>query len=153
MPAGGPQLRWFNLPPVPNPLQANFANQLRLLGYSIQPYPPLTTNHQSPITNHQLPITLYWQAITSPEPLTRFVQLIGPDGQLYGQQDSAPDGGLYPTHHWQPGEVVVETVNIPVKPDRPAGPYTLHVGLYRPTTGERLGLPAGGDHVEIRLSR
>jgi hypothetical protein len=47
---------------------------------------------------------------------------------------------------------VVETVLLPVKVDRPAGPYTIHVGLYRPDTGERLPLLAGGDHVEIRLS-
>ncbi|HMR66413.1 MAG TPA: hypothetical protein PKE64_20570, partial [Anaerolineae bacterium] len=91
------------------------------------------------------------QALTEPEPLIRFVQLVGPDGRLYGQQDSAPDRAQYPTQLWQPGEIVMETVAFPVRPDRPAGAYRLHLGLYRPASGQRLGLASGADHVEIAL--
>jgi hypothetical protein len=98
-----------------------------------------------------LPLTLYWRAVTSPEPLTRFVQLIGPDGRIYGQEDASPDQGNYPTGLWQPGEIVVETINLPVETGRPAGRYILHVGLYRPGPGERLALAGGGDHVELPL--
>jgi hypothetical protein len=97
-------------------------------------------------------MTLSWQAIDRPEPLTRFVQLIGPDGQIYGQQDSAPDYGAYPTSLWQPGEIVVEQVNLAIPAERPAGPYTLHIGLYHPATGERLLLPSGENHLEIPVS-
>jgi uncharacterized membrane protein len=163
IPQGGPHLRQFTLPHPPHALQANFANQIKLLGYSTPKisntrpptademplgyHRPPASNAQSPISN--LTITLYWQAITTPPTLTRFVQLIGPDGQIYGQNDSAPDRGHYPTHLWQPGEVVVETITLPLQPDHPAGDYTLHIGLYRPNTGARLPLTLGGDHVEI----
>jgi uncharacterized membrane protein len=141
IPAGGPPPRHF-APPIP--LAANFGHQIQLLGHS----PPTLS------TDSLLSITLYWQAITTPEPAIRFVQLGGPEGQVYGQSDSVPDGGSYPTHLWQPGEVVVETITFPVQADRPiAGGYTLHIGLYRPGSGERLPLPGGGDHIEILADR
>ncbi len=151
IPAGGPVIRQFNLPHPPHPLQADFADQIRLFGYTT----PQTQNlrplgGQSNIQN--LTITLYWQALTTPGALTRFVQFIGPDGQIYGQNDSAPDRGHYPTPLWQPGEVVVETVNLPLLPNRPAGDYTLHIGLYHPDTGARLPLISGGDHIEVGVS-
>ncbi len=141
MPEGGPSFRHFTSPPIPHPLQAGFGGQVSLLGYS------------SPRLSKEtaLSLTLYWQATTRPDPLTRFVQLVGPDGQLYGQQDSAPDEGMYPASLWQPGEVVAEEVRFSVPAERPAGRYTLHIGLYHPTTGERLRLPSGEDHVEITL--
>jgi hypothetical protein len=144
MPAGGPALRRFSRPSVPYPVEADFGGQLRLLGYG----------HVAPLRGdaETLSIRLYWQALAEPESLTRFVQLIGPDGRIYGQQDSAPDGDQYPTDLWQPGEIVIETVTFAVQPHRPAGAYQLHLGLYRPQTGQRLVLDSGGDHVEIKTS-
>jgi hypothetical protein len=144
IPRGGPQQRQFKRPLIPNTLPAIFDNQIKLLGHT----PPLLSPFSSPPSPH-LSITLYWQAVTAPEPLIRFVQLIGPDGQVYGQQDSAPDFGNYPTSLWQPEEVVSERVNFPVQPERPGGNYTLHIGLYQPATGERLHLRSGLDHIEI----
>ncbi len=70
---------------------------------------------------------------------------------MYSQNDAAPDNGQYSTRLWQPGEVVVETVTLPVPPDRPAGLYTLHIGLYLPATGQRVPLLSGGDYVEVGL--
>ncbi|NJN99369.1 MAG: hypothetical protein HC875_37375 [Anaerolineales bacterium] len=147
--------------PLPNPphsLQANLADQIKLLGYTT-PNLQYSTGTLSPISNLQSPrqasnlqITLYWQALTSSSNLTRFVQLIGPDGQIYGQNDSAPDSGQYPTSLWQPGEVVVETVTLPLQPEPPPGDYTLHVGLYQPDSGTRLPLAEGGDHIEISVT-
>jgi hypothetical protein len=151
IPAGGPQLRQFTLPNPSHSLQANFDNQIQLLGYSdpqISTTRPPTADRRPP----ELSITLYWQAMTTPTTLTRFVQFIGPDGQVYGQNDSAPDQGNYPTHLWQPGEVVAETVTLPLPSDRPVGDYTLHIGLYHPDTRARLPLVSGGDHVVIAIN-
>ncbi|MBE7470279.1 MAG: DUF2079 domain-containing protein [Anaerolineales bacterium] len=162
MPEGGPVSRQFTLPNPPHPLQANFANQIKLLGYSTPEIsdrrPPThstgsgqAADRQSPSEAANLQLTLYWQALTDPANLTRFVQLIGPDGQIYGQNDSAPDRGQYPTSLWQPGEVVVETVTLTLSPDRPVGNYSLRIGLYQPDTGIRLNLVEGGDYLEILM--
>jgi uncharacterized membrane protein len=150
LPEGGPTRRQFTLPHPPHSFQANFDNQIMLLGYStpqISNPPPLTP--AAAPRPPMLSITLYWQALVTPPNLTRFVQFIGPDGQIYGQDDSAPDRGQYPTSLWQPGEVVIETITLPLEPERPAGNYTLHIGLYHPDTGLRLPLISGGDHIEI----
>jgi hypothetical protein len=39
------------------------------------------------------------------EPLTVFVHLVGPDGQLVDQHDGPPNGGLDPTDAWPDGYV------------------------------------------------
>jgi hypothetical protein len=141
MPEGGPRLRRFDAPAPSHSLAANFAGQIELVGYD------------SPViaADGLVSVRLYWRALAAPERLTRFGQLVGPDGQVYGQQDAAPDNGQYPTIGWQPGEVVIETVTFAAAPERPAGAYRLQVGLYRPESGERLPLATGGDHVEIGL--
>jgi hypothetical protein len=147
MPEGGPRRRQYAPPVISNPLEANFRGQIMLLGYG---QPQFSPNQMS---GPELSLTLYWQALSTPESLTRFVHYVGPDGRLYGQHDSAPDDGNYPTNLWQPGEVVVETVTFPVEPERPGGSYSVHVGLYRSPAGERLTLETGEDHVEIPFPR
>lgn len=141
IPGGSPRYRQFTQPSLSQPLQANFGEQVSLLGAS-------SPRFLDPAT---LSVSLYWQATAQPETLTRFVQLVSPAGQVYGQHDSVPDYGTYPTASWQPGEVVTEQVTLAIQTERPAGPYTLHIGLYRPATGERLRLPTGEDHLEIAV--
>ncbi len=146
MPVGGPTPRRFDRPAAAQPLAANFGHQLELFGYT----PPQITPAGDAA---QAAVTLYWQAVAAPENLVRFAQLVNAEGRVVGQQDAPPDRGQYPTNLWQPGEVVVETVTFAVPALLPPGRYALHVGVYRPATGERLPLAAGGDHVEINLSR
>jgi hypothetical protein len=146
IPSGGPLLRQFEAPALADDPEATFANQLQLLDHTA----PKIINLQSQnLQSSTLSLTLTWRSLSPLPPLVRFVQLVGPDGQVYGQSDAAPDNGQYPTQLWQPGEVVVETVMFPVPPQRPAGPYTLHLGFYHPDTGQRLPLQSGADHLEI----
>ncbi len=143
IPYGGPSPRQFKMPASAIPMTANFNNQISLHG--------LKHDWQTGKSKSQFSVTLVWQALTAPPDLTRFVQLVGPDGRVYSQNDAAPDNGQYSTRLWQPGEVVVETVTLPVPPDRPEGLYTLHIGLYLPATGQRVPLLSGGDYVEVGL--
>ena len=77
------------------------------------------------------------------------VQLVGPDGRVYGQHDAPPLAGAAPTSAWAPGEVLADTYRFTVAADAPAGEYRLIVGVYSPTSGERL--PArDGDAVTLR---
>lgn len=83
--------------------------------------------------------TLAWQAQMAPgRDATVFTQLIGPDGQVWGQHDNPPRGGWYPTSLWQPGELVADDYLLQVSPDAPSGRYTLVTGMYLPDTLERL---------------
>ena len=77
------------------------------------------------------------------------MQLVGPDGRVYGQHDAPPLAGSVPTSTWTPGEVLTDTYRFNVAADAPPGEYRLIVGVYLPATGERL--PArDGDAVTLR---
>ena len=85
-----------------------------------------------------------------------FVQAIDAAGVKAGQLDRLPCGGGCPTTSWQPGELVGEWIDVPIRADAPPGRYQLIAGLYDLATGERLavqGLPTGEtlDYVSLGL--
>jgi hypothetical protein len=75
--------------------------------------------------------TLRWRALeTMTHDYTVFVQVIGPDGQVYGQADSWPGQGGRPTSGWRAGEEVADSHSFYVHLDGPPGEYRVIVGLY-----------------------
>jgi hypothetical protein len=97
-----------------------------------------------------LRFSLVWQAEqpVSSE-LTVFTQLIGPEGQVWGQRDNRPGGGWYDVSLWEPGRPVTDDYAFQVKSDAPPGLYRLIVGLYHSDSLERLRVDTGSDFVEI----
>jgi hypothetical protein len=96
--------------------------------------------------DNALDLALYWQTGAAPAgDYTVFSQLIGPDGQVWGQQDNQPQAGRYPTPFWLPGDRVIDRYHLQLKPNAPPGPYQLLVGMYHLPTGRRLPVtdPAG----------
>jgi 4-amino-4-deoxy-L-arabinose transferase-like glycosyltransferase len=61
-----------------------------------------------------------------------------------------PNGGLIPTHLWQPGSILKETIALPLAQDLSPGSYRLVVGFFDPGTGMRLdvddAIPGGIDN-------
>ncbi|MHB1005808.1 MAG: glycosyltransferase family 39 protein [Chloroflexota bacterium] len=96
-----------------------------------------------------LAVTLAWRARARPaKAYTIFVQALGPDGKVYGQQDSQPVRGTVPTSVWQSGETITDRYEIRLAPGAAAGEYRLIAGMYDPATMARL--PVGGaDHVVL----
>ena len=127
---------------------ASFAGKASLLAYEANPAP----------SDDLLPLTLYWR---TEAPLAAdyvvFVHLLDAAGNVVAQGDAPPRAGRYPTHWWEPGEVISDQHVIPLPADLPPGNYRIRLGLYRPDTGERLPLAgAEGDAVELgpfRLDR
>ena len=64
--------------------------------------------------------------------------LVGPDGQVWGQQDNQPQGGSYPTGDWTPHDPVIDRYSLSLRDDAPPGDYRLLVGMYDLSTGLRL---------------
>lgn len=89
--------------------------------------------------NDTLDIRLFWQAIAQTDKnYTTFVHLIGPDGQLVGQQDQPPLGGFFPTSAWEANDQIFDDYVLQLPPNAPTGRYELRVGMYDPETGQRL---------------
>ncbi|MBN1178981.1 MAG: DUF2723 domain-containing protein [Anaerolineae bacterium] len=102
-----------------------------------------------------LAMTLRWRALRVPEDdYTVTVQLVGPDGRLYGQVDAWPVQGTRPTSGWVPGETLEDPYRVALSPDAPPGRYQVVVGWYLLATMERLNVvdPFGqpvADHVVV----
>lgn len=127
--------RTFVAPPIEQPLEANLADQLRLLGYKLP--------RRQVKAGESFPITLYWQALPDKAPQADFIQfnhLVDSTGALRGGYDRRPLE-YYSTLLWAPGEVVIDGYTVPVDPDAPPGEYYLNVGLYLVVGEAAVNLP------------
>jgi hypothetical protein len=120
-----------------------------------------------------LNLTLYWRSIADgpgtggiePRPYTVFTHLLDANGRLIAQHDGPPVGGRRPTTGWVQGEFITDPHPMRFRPDLTpdqlrtiinTGPALIEVGLYDPTTGDRVSAADGADHVvlptRLRLS-
>jgi hypothetical protein len=128
--------RWqrrFKPPEIARPVEANFANQIKLLGYE------LGANRVEP--GDGIPLILYWQGLDwMGSDYTIFVKLLAADQTVHGGRDRLPREG-YRTLYWAPGEIVIDPFGVPVDVDAPAGIYTINVGLYEQVDEQAVSLP------------
>ena len=72
------------------------------------------------------------------EDYTVSVQLIGPDGRLWGQTDAWPVQGTLPTSQWSPGQRIADSYTVALSADAPSGRYQVGVVVYLLATQTRL---------------
>ncbi|MCA9945579.1 MAG: glycosyltransferase family 39 protein [Anaerolineales bacterium] len=112
-------------------LPARLGSEIRLLGYAFEP--------KMVAPGDSVTLTLYWEAAQETAvDYTVFTHLLNEQGELLTQQDSQPQGGIYPTYIWDSGERVADTHTLIIPPDTPDGPATLAIGMYTLATLERL---------------
>jgi hypothetical protein len=133
-----PVARTFVLPRLERPLGVDF-EEIRLAGYDLEAVGARTGPAR---------LTLWWQALQAPRAdYTIFVHLFDPDTDtIVAQSDAMPRGGAYPTSWWATGEVVSETVTLPLE-DVPGGTYRLAVGLYDRTVTRLAATGPDGQHL------
>ncbi|MBN2006505.1 MAG: glycosyltransferase family 39 protein [Anaerolineae bacterium] len=128
----------FVAPAMPHLLDAGAGDLATLLGYDLAPEPPLRNG--APVT-----LTLFWKSgarVTGD--WTVFVHLVGQDGAIVAQHDGKPSEGTRATTSWIPDEIV-EDRHVLVWQRPCAGPTSLRVGFYDPTTGMRVSWDDGRD--------
>ena len=109
----------------------NFGNKIRLTGARVGS----TMTRPGDVVE----VTLDWQAIEPiDERYTVFVHIVDGHDYLWGQRDSEPGGGNKITNSWRVGETVEDRHGVAVWPGTPPGKYQIEVGLYQPSTGQRL---------------
>jgi hypothetical protein len=108
-----------------NLIEANFDNTVTLLGYEVG----------SAAGGESLPLTLYWRVDQLPKTnILPFVHLEDGWGYRWGQVEAF----AYPAEQWEPGELIVQQVDIPLQAGIPPGSYRLKVGYFDPDTGRQL---------------
>ena len=99
---------------------------------------------------NQLNVRLNWRATPGGD-WHVFVHVLNPDGTLAAQHDSPPLQGLYPFWQWSKGDRVEDVHPIDLTGLPRDRQYTIAVGLYDPSTGERLTpTQAAGNYPEDR---
>ena len=84
-------------------------------------------------------LTLYWRAERQSEvDYVAFIHLFDGTWNMVVQADGPPQGGLYPTSWWEPGDEIVDIRQVVLPADTEEGEHKLAVGLYRWETMERL---------------
>jgi hypothetical protein len=139
-------------PPPAIPLDVDFGGMIHLLGAD------LPSQAQ---TGSSLSFTLHWQASAPVDfDYTTFAHLLDAQGNKVAQLDWQPHDrmGVLPTSAWPQGWPVIDTQQLPLPPDLPAGDYFLQIGVYNWQDGSRLqaqgpsmvgGVIVGGDAVQI----
>ena len=117
---------------IANPLHINLGDQIWLEGYAIDYPKPLRPNDT-------IKLTLYWRA---QKPISAsykvFNQSYYGDGTMIAQQDGYPVCETRETWRWDPGELITDQYEIPVKADAPDGLYPFYTGMYLEETFDRL---------------
>lgn len=138
------------LPPLAHQVGARFGEVATLAGYEAA----WAEDGEA----RPLRLRLVWQASApSRRPLSVFVHLLDATGGIASQADAPPASGSAPSDRWQARQVVVDEHLLAVPPALAERPLRVAVGLYDPSTGERVPVvtPDGaavGDHVELAVA-
>jgi hypothetical protein len=109
-------------------------------------------------TENTIRLTLSWRPLQPiPYDATTFVHLREMDDTLLAQSDQQPVEGRFPTSYWIPGQIVTDTINLPLPKDLHHGPFVLSIGMYTWPSLERLpvtdtsGTPQRDNAISIRV--
>jgi hypothetical protein len=109
----------------------------------------LTGYEITALTPQRLEFTLAWQSDRTPvRNYTVFAQLLDANQNLVTSFDRPPLDGAYPTSTWLPGQQILDPRFLPLD-GVPPGVYSLIIGLYDPTTGQRMTTANGTSFVEL----
>ncbi|MBI3977511.1 MAG: glycosyltransferase family 39 protein [Chloroflexi bacterium] len=140
--------RRFGEPAAGRPLVGRFADFAQLVGYDLSSV--WEGDRGVLVRGRPLTATLYWRAGAAVDVnYTAFVHLLNAEGRLVAQHDGMPGNGAALTSTWLAGELVVDPHLVPVPDALPAGTYRLVAGLYDGSTGRRVLLAGGGDHLVL----
>ncbi len=116
---------------ISQPMSSNLGDRIELAGYDVD------RSRVQP--GETLTLTLYWRArVEMDEDYTVFTHLVDGEEQTWAQSDGYPVGGDYPTSFWGEGELIRDERELTVPPDAPGGEYSIEVGFYLASSGERL---------------
>lgn len=123
----------------PNPLNQNFNNEARLVGYEY------SARQLSP--GDDLTVTLYWEALPALEKdyIIR-VRLLGQNGEVYGRANTTVENGQYNGAAWQPGEAIQDVHVFQLDPSLPPGSYIIYAALIDSMTKEPQNIVADDGH-------
>ena len=142
----GPVISIYPPTEMRHPVSLVLGGAIRLVGYDIP--------QESIAADDELPITLHWESLSPVrEDYNVYVRLVDEMGNVWGQVDRLPLGGLWRTSQWQPGTFAQDEYQLSLRPGTPPGVYGLEVAMYSFTTGETLGVARNIGKVTVTPAR
>lgn len=123
-------------------VKAKFEGGLELLGSDLT---------KQTLERHEAFITTWWK-LPGPMPhdLYFFVHVVAPGFQAPG--DHVPGDWMYPADRWKPGEILEDRTLFQLPPfTMKPGTYSVYLGVYRTSTGERLKIVEGPNDGQERV--
>lgn len=129
---------WALEPPVPrHRVEARVGERADLLGADMP---------DQVVAGETMALALHWRPVAAFDgDYIVFAHVEVEGREMWGQHDGTPVCGSMPTTDWVPGEILIDGHILPINPATPPGEYPVIVGLYDPTTGERL--PVSGSNA------
>jgi hypothetical protein len=95
-----------------------------------------------------LEVVSYWRVeATTEEEMVLFTHVVGPDGQIVGQQDALD----VPSWAWRAGDAFAQLHRFAIAPDAPPGTYLIEVGAYDKEGLPRLPVMVDGEVAGTRV--
>ena len=132
----------------PNSMQADFGNQVELLGYEMSP--------RSILPDEAITVTLYWRAAAPfAEDYRVFLNALRPNQRISAQDSSRPIRDTFSTKNWPVGQVITDVRVLRFPPTAKPGELDVEVGWFLPKAGRLSVLAEDGHAVDSRelLSR
>jgi 4-amino-4-deoxy-L-arabinose transferase-like glycosyltransferase len=83
------------------------------------------------VSRDSMTLTLTWQSLQAvPYDATMFIHLTGTDGSIVAQVDRQPLNGRFPTSSWMPGQIITDSITLPLSAQAQSSPLTLRLGMY-----------------------
>jgi hypothetical protein len=127
---------------IQHPVDVTFGGAVHLLGYDLV--------RDGKRADDPIHVTLYWQVLASvTEDHNVYIRLMDDSGNVYGQVDRLPLGGLWRTNQWQPGTVIRDEYVLRLRPGTPPDVYHMEVAMYEFDTGETFGVARNIGQLDV----
>jgi uncharacterized membrane protein len=125
--------------PVPGrPTEALFGGVLKLNGYDLE---RLANGFR---------LAPYWEPTARLGAWTRVAELLSGDGRPIARAEASPLDPYLPPSRWERGQVVVESIDLPLPPSPPPGPYRLTLAWLDPD-GRPVPLADGAERLDLEV--
>jgi 4-amino-4-deoxy-L-arabinose transferase-like glycosyltransferase len=118
-----PVLTREDLADVENPVDINFGDQIKLVGYEL--------NGETWHPGEDLKVTMYWEALDDlDEDYWLLMRLVHRRGYDLVFKDGCPSAGRYTTDHWKKGDVIPSVHRLRIPDDAADANYRLTLSMH-----------------------
>jgi transmembrane protein TMEM260 (protein O-mannosyltransferase) len=129
-----------DMPNVSNPLIVDFG-AMELIGFDVDASRLVAIPTRWHAENGEVVrVTVYWrvdEAISTDAMVS--VKILNKDRRVVGQIDHRPVLDAYPTSAWRPGQVIVDTYDVPIFLGAAPGEYAINATIYDAGSGAVIG--------------